>query len=149
METFTENRCIEIINLPKLSKPRTYNTSKNDVFKKAIVSDNWQTLVKANFEIALQLASNLDFLFEKNDNSERRLLREIISKGQHLRRQDYRDSPELTFCTHRQQGRGVATAFPSSSVVERAAVNRLAVGSNPTSGAIFCHLSSGKASNSF
>jgi hypothetical protein len=29
-----------------------------------------QTLVKADFEIALQLASELDFLFENGDNDE-------------------------------------------------------------------------------
>ena len=33
-----------------------------------------QTLAKADFEIALQLSSELDFLFENGDNDERRLL---------------------------------------------------------------------------
>ena len=32
-----------------------------------------QTLAKADFEIALQLSSELDFLFENGDNGERRL----------------------------------------------------------------------------
>jgi hypothetical protein len=37
-----------------------------------------QGLVRADFEIALQLASQLDFLFAKGDNDERRLLCETV-----------------------------------------------------------------------
>ena len=37
-----------------------------------------QSMVRADFEIALQLASELDFLFAKGDNDERRLLCETI-----------------------------------------------------------------------
>jgi hypothetical protein len=37
-----------------------------------------QGMVRADFEIALQLASELDFLFAKGDNDERRLLCETI-----------------------------------------------------------------------
>ena len=44
-----------------------------------------QTLVKADFEIALQLASELDFLFEKGDNDERRLLCETVFKRVNVR----------------------------------------------------------------
>jgi len=39
-----------------------------------------QGMVRADFEIALQLASELDFLFAKGDNDERRLLCETVFK---------------------------------------------------------------------
>ena len=41
--------------------------------------------MKADFEIALQLASEFDFLFEKGDNDERRLLCETIFKRVNVR----------------------------------------------------------------
>ena len=44
-----------------------------------------QTLVKADFEIAIQLASELDFLFEKGDNDERRLLCKTVFKRVNVR----------------------------------------------------------------
>lgn len=44
-----------------------------------------QGLVRADFEIALQLASQLDFLFAKGDYDERRLLCETIFKRLRVR----------------------------------------------------------------
>jgi len=44
-----------------------------------------QTLVKADFEIALQLVGELDLLFEKGDNGERRLLCETAFKRANVR----------------------------------------------------------------
>ena len=45
-----------------------------------------QNLIKADFEIALQLASELDFLFSKGNNDERRLLCETIFKRVNVRK---------------------------------------------------------------
>jgi hypothetical protein len=44
-----------------------------------------QHLVKADFEIALQLATELDFLFEKGNFDERRLLCETVFKRLHVK----------------------------------------------------------------
>jgi len=44
-----------------------------------------QTLVKADFKIALQLVGELDLLFEKGDNGERRLLCETAFKRANVR----------------------------------------------------------------
>ena len=44
-----------------------------------------QGLVKGDFEIALQLANELDFLYANGDNDERRLLCEVIFKRIHVR----------------------------------------------------------------
>jgi len=44
-----------------------------------------QHLVKADFEIALQLATELDFLFEKGNFDERRLLCETVLKRLYVR----------------------------------------------------------------
>ena len=41
--------------------------------------------MKGDFEIALQLSSELDFLFENGDNDERRLLCETIFKRVNVR----------------------------------------------------------------
>ena len=41
--------------------------------------------MRADFEIALQLASELDFLFAKGDNDERRLLCETIFRRVYIR----------------------------------------------------------------
>jgi hypothetical protein len=43
-------------------------------------SGEHQSLARADFEIALQLASELDFLFENGDSDERRLLCETLFK---------------------------------------------------------------------
>jgi hypothetical protein len=44
-----------------------------------------QHLVRADFEIALQLATELDFLFDKGNYDEKRLLCETVFKRVHLK----------------------------------------------------------------
>jgi len=50
-----------------------------------MLSDQRQHLVQADFEVALELATQLDFLFEKSTFDERRLICETVFKNLYVK----------------------------------------------------------------
>ncbi len=90
-------------------------------------------LVRADFEIALELANKLDSIFEKGNNDNRRLLCETVFKQVRVREgkivEMLLNSPFELIVSQAKGSESLLAgqqmrAFPDSSTVERAAVNR-------------------------
>jgi len=81
-----------------------------------------QNQVRANFELALQLASQLDFLFSKGNNDERRLLCETIFKQVSVRNgkivQVELNSPFTLIASRAEGSVSLLNGLPFAEVVE-------------------------------